>query len=671
MAKDVQAAKAATEFLNAVENKESDDKLKSILDKNPKLLESKEFAKKVFPKVGNKKNMGLVNLDKMVETVKRVKGLAENGTIKQEQLNSFLEIKHPMTKETFATFTAKQAVAACDKANTARPELPEADRNVFKKHQSDYTSKLEELKNLGVSLEADGNGLTIDEISKAGNIKDEDGISPAISGKPLANAQSSAEKQNQLQQTPLQVNVAANEDGLEIGGEDKKEALKVKVEEKPVKINVQPKKKTEDEDINEATVEDAPEDDKSKNDFNGDKIKEQDIIDYMYNEWFLAAVSYGLNKVVSKACDGVDYLCDRSNKQMKRLKREKEEKRQDKVGGFKKNGEYLLGEAVTNLKNNYAETKNKKFAMWKDIAANLGKTPQTWTALNPENPKDKKFIDMVNKEYKQNPQACIDKVNTTIKNYDKTEKFAATIYGLGAEMAAVEMAYEGMDNGRLSRAAKFKYNLGDLSAADIDKKLSKKAAEKAREIQETIEAANLAIELKAAREGITDKEAIKTKQAEFTAAYLSTLAKETIDCKTKLSNDLDKGNFNYARYGNNDKMLDSGVSIETIQSYKSLKKLTNLDKLGDAILAKTHKKIVSYDLKSDAQERFSASALEGISSQFSQKEAGNKYSKEQNQSRKEKLSQWKEKVLNSKNFENVMNNDNHIFIKIMNQSQGR
>ena len=58
MAKDVQAAKATTEFLNAVENKESDDKLKSILDKNPKLLESKEFAKKVFPKVGNKKKYG-------------------------------------------------------------------------------------------------------------------------------------------------------------------------------------------------------------------------------------------------------------------------------------------------------------------------------------------------------------------------------------------------------------------------------------------------------------------------------------------------------------------------------------------------------------------------------------------------------------------------------------
>ena len=280
MAKDVQAARAATEFMKAIENKDSDDKLKAILEKNPKLLESKEFAKRVFPKVGDKKNMGLVKLDKMVETVKRVKGLADNGAIKPEQLSSFLELKQPMTGETFSTFTAKQAVAACDKANTERPELPEADRNVFKQHQTTYTAQLEELKTLGVSMEADREGLTVEEISKAGNTKDEDGNSPAISGKPLFKGQTTEKQQSQTEKTELKVNIAANEEGLEVGGEEK-EALKVKVAEKPVKVNVQPKKKEEDEDINEATVEDAPEDDKSKNNYQGDKIREQDIIDYM------------------------------------------------------------------------------------------------------------------------------------------------------------------------------------------------------------------------------------------------------------------------------------------------------------------------------------------------------------------------------------------------------
>ncbi len=670
MAKDVQAARAATEFMKAIENKDSDDKLKAILEKNPKLLESKEFAKRVFPKVGDKKNMGLVKLDKMVETVKRVKGLADNGAIKPEQLSSFLELKQPMTGETFATFTAKQAVAACDKANTERPELPEADRNVFKQHQTTYTAQLEELKTLGVSMEADREGLTVEEISKAGNTKDEDGNSPAISGKPLFKGQTTEKQQSQTEKTELKVNIAANEEGLEVGGEEK-EALKVKVAEKPVKVNVQPKKKEEDEDINEATVEDAPEDDKSKNNYQGDKIREQDIIDYMYNEWFLAAASWGLNKLVSKACDGVDYLCDKSDRQMKKAQKEKEEKKQEKVSDFKKNGEYVLGGAVTKLKDDYAASKNQRFAMWKDINDNLGKDPQTWTTFDPTKPKDKKFIEIVNQEYKQNPQACADKVKTTIKNYDKTEKFAASVYGLGVEMAAVEMAYEGMDNGRLTRAAKFKWNLGDLTAADIDKKLSKRAAEKAKEIQETIENANLAIELKSAREGITDKEAIKAKQAEFTAAYLGKLAQQTIDCKTNLANDLEKGNFNYARYGKNDKMLDSGVSNETIKSYKNMQKLSNLDKLGDAILAKTHKQIVSYDLKADAKERFSPSALDGINSQFSQTMASNKYSQEQNQSRKEKLSQWKEKVLNSNKFEKVMDNSNHVFNQILIQSRSR
>ena len=149
------------------------------------------------------------------------------------------------------------------------------------------------------------------------------------------------------------------------------------------------------------------------------------------------------------------------------------------------------------------------------------------------------------------------------------------------------------------------------------------------------------------------------------------LAQQTIDCKTNLANDLEKGNFNYARYGKNDKMLDSSVSNETIKSYKNMLKLSNLDKLGDAILAKTHKQIVSYDLKSDAKERFSPSALDGINSQFSQTMASNKYSQEQNQSRKEKLSQWKEKVLNSNKFEKVMDNSNHVFNQILIQSRSR
>ena len=64
---------AAAEFMKAIENKASNDELKTLLDKTPNLLSSEAFAKQVFPKVGDAKNMGLVPLDKWLTPLKKLK----------------------------------------------------------------------------------------------------------------------------------------------------------------------------------------------------------------------------------------------------------------------------------------------------------------------------------------------------------------------------------------------------------------------------------------------------------------------------------------------------------------------------------------------------------------------------------------------------------------------
>ena len=645
-----QLKKAANQFFKAVRENASDKEFTELLAKNPKLLESKEFTDKLFPnQTADQK--GLVSLDKMMTNISKVKELADKGIISSEQLETFLKSSHSQTGETFATCAAQQAEAAKEKANHENPSFSEEGKKVLTDNLQKYEDCLEKMEALGVPMDL-----------------------PNRKGHSAKDIYSKNAEDNSNSENALHINLGgnSNENGnnLEVGGEEKP-ALKVKTEEKPVKVNIAEKPKEKDDDEKDGDVNMSPKDDAGKKgDYQGSKIGERDIIDYMYNEWFLASVDWAVNGVVGWAVGGVENLCEKFDKKCKDNSN-KAEKRKDKVSEFKKSGQYLLTEGAKKVRDGYAADKAEELAMWKEIAGNLGKNPQTWDKVNPKDIQSQLLIDDINAEYKKNPKQCADKINGIIQNHEKNGKGNSDIYAIAAEIAAAEMAYEGMNSGRMKRGLKFQHNLGNLEAGDMDAKLKKKALEKAKELYEITEKLKLAVELKMAKEGITDKKQIEDAKNKYITTYLKTLSEKTIDCQNKLLKDLNEGNFSYANTGVAKDLLNKGLSDDAKKSYKKMSELTNMDKLGDAILAKEHKKIETMGLEAEAKERFAASPIEGVNNKFTREVTQNAYSAEQNKSRKDRLTEWKNKVLSGEKFGKVLGDNNNVFNKIWNKSQGR
>lgn len=644
-----QLKKVANLFFKAVKENASDKEFSELLAKNPKLLESQEFTDKLFPNQATKQK-GLVSLDKMMTSIAKVKELADKGIISSEQLETFMKSSNSQTGETFATCAAQQAEAAKEKVNHENPSFSEEGKKKLSDNLQNYEDSLEKMEALGVPMDL-----------------------PNRSGKTARDIYAKSPKENSDSGNALHVSVNdnSNENGnnLEVGGEEKP-ALKIKTEEKPVKVNIAEKPKEKDDDEKDADVTNAPEDDAGKKgDYQGSKIGERDIIDYMYNEWFLASVDWAVNGVVGWVVGGVDNLCEKFDKKCKDNSN-KTETRKDKISEFKKSGQYLLTEGAKKTRDCYAADKAKELEMWKEIAGNLGKDPQTWNKVNPKDTQSKLLIDNINAEYKKNPKQCTDKINNIIQNHEKNGKGISDIYAIAVEISAAEMAYEGMNSGRLKRGVKFQYNLGDLESGDIDAKLKKKSLEKAKELYDNTEKLKLAVELKMAKEGVTDKKQIEQAQAKYITTYLQTLANQTVDCQNKLLNDLKNDNFSYANTGAKKDLLNKGLSDDAKKSYKAMSELTNMDKLGDAILAKEHKKIETMGLEAEAKERFTATPIESLNKQFSLESAQHNVDAQQHQTRKDNLQKWKDNVLKSDNFNKEMNNSNSVFNNIWNKMQG-
>lgn len=532
---------AAAEFMKAIENKASNDELKTLLDKTPNLLSSEAFAKQVFPKVGDAKNMGLVPLDKMVDTIKKVKELADNGLISAEQSKDFMSMKDPRSGENFATFAAKQAVSAYDKANTDRspePNLSDEGKNIFQQQQQLYSNQIEEMKNLGVPMNLPNEkGQTLDSIAKSGKNNNANGNSPALS-----------------------VNIDDN-NGLEVGGGEPK-PLKVEVNDKPaLKVKVDTKPKEKEEDQNEATVEDAPEEDKPKGSgLSPEAVKEEDIIQYMYREWFLASLSWSINELGDKIYSGVSALCD---SYVKQSNKPTNKNLSNKAQKFQKSGATFLKamptqmrnqfEASLNDKNNYMSTLNK------DILDNVGKKPQQWKSLDANVPSNKALIDTINASYQKDPTGFVQQLKDMEKNSKSVKNFTLRVYDLSVQQATAQYMLQQMD----------KKNPKDF---DInDKKVQKEIAKLAQKnfasnmsgIKAISEHAKYELKL---NQGVTDPTKIKDAEAQAISNFLKGSEMLTAKTMASITDDLKTGDFKSAGKSISQETKDNARAMEKLMS---------------------------------------------------------------------------------------------------------
>lgn len=595
---------AVAEFFSALDNGKPMEDLAKILNDNPGILTSKEFMSKSLPDVcKNPENLGLVDLDKTLNLVKQINAMEKEGLIAADDAKAFYGAHNPYTGDTIATYAARNAAAAYDKSCLDRsPEqnLSENAQAAFAKSAQDSADILNQMKDMGIPMDLpNSKGQTIDDIAKFSQMKDADGNSPIISGKPLARENSASVRENVSENGDLEVGGESKE-----AGENNKKPIKVKLGKKALKVNTNAKKAENPEDEkNEATVEDEDEEKAKHGPHDSTPIKEEDIISYMYREWFLASMSWAINGAVNLACDAVDNLCDDFKKRYKRNEKLRDEEREKNRDDFSKAGKKFLFNGAQEHTSKYKEQSSNTDAYWKDLYENLGKNPPKYKVLNPDNPKHKVFLDAINKEYQQDPQACKLKLGSVIKNREEFKKLDSSLERLAAEMVALDIMKEQMTYGKIKRGATLTQLIHNMSDKKRKEMFDKKIIKKKEDLLKNVSNLGVYAELKARESGITDPKEIEQYKANSLASLLKVSTNAVVSCKQEFVNCLDKQEYKYA---------NGELSKEAKDAYKAVQKITKIDDIGGKWLEQLSTKVGSVeqmDIKQAAIERSQKSEI--------------------------------------------------------------
>lgn len=646
---------AVAEFFSALDNGKPMEDLAKILNDNPGILTSKEFMSKSLPDVcKNPENLGLVDLDKTLNLVKQINAMEKEGLIAADDAKAFYGAHNPYTGDTIATYAARNAAAAYDKSCLDRsPEqnLSENAQAAFAKSAQDSADILNQMKDMGIPMDLpNSEGKTVNDIAKFSQMKDADGNSPIISGKPLDRENSASVREN-----------IDENGGLEVGGESK-EALKVKVGKEALKVNTKGKKAENPEDEkNEATVEDEDEEKAKHGPHDSTPIKEEDIISYMYREWFLASMSWGINGAVNLACDAVDNLCDDFKKRYKRNEKLRDEEREKNRDDFSKAGKKFLFNGVQEHTSKYKEQSSNTDAYWKDLYENLGKNPPKYKVLNPDNPEHKVFLDAINKEYQQDPQACKHKLGSVIKNREEFKKLDSSLERLASEMVALEIMKEQMTSGKIKRGATLTQLIHNMSDKKRKEMFDKKIIKKKEDLLKNVSNLGVYAELKARESGITDPKEIEQYKANSLASLLKVSTNAVVSCKQEFVNCLDKQEYKYA---------NGELSKEAKDAYKAVQKLTKIDDIGGKWLEQLSTKVGSVeqmDIQQAAIERSQKSPIEKMSDTLALNKSAHDYA---SQKHAEREAAFRE-ALGNKNAQKTLNNENKTINQIIGQKKNQ
>lgn len=646
---------AVAEFFSALDNGKPMEDLAKILNDNPGILTSKEFMSKSLPDVcKNPENLGLVDLDKTLNLVKQINAMEKEGLIAADDAKAFYGAHNPYTGDTIATYAAKNAAAAYDKSclnRAPKDNISERGQTAFAKSAQASADVLNQMKDMGIPMDLpNSKGQTIDDIAKFSQMKDADGNSPIISGKPLDRENSASVREN-----------IDENGGLEVGGESK-EALKVKVGKEALKVNTKGKKAENPEDEkNEATVEDEDEEKAKHGPHDSTPIKEEDIISYMYREWFLASMSWAINGAVNLACDAVDNLCDDFKKRYKRNEKLRDEEREKNRDDFSKAGKKFLFNGAQEHTSKYKEQSSNTDAYWKDLYENLGKNPPKYKVLNPDNPEHKVFLDAINKEYQQDPQACKLKLGSVIKNREEFKKLDSSLERLASEMVALEIMKEQMTSGKIKRGATLTQLIHNMSDKKRKEMFDKKIIKKKEDLLKNVSNLGVYAELKARESGITDPKEIEQYKANSLASLLKVSTNAVVSCKQEFVNCLDKQEYKYA---------NGELSKEAKDAYKAVQKITKIDDIGGKWLEQLSTKVGSVeqmDIQQAAIERSQKSPIEKMSDTLALNKSAHDYA---SQKHAEREAAFRE-ALGNKNVQKTLNNENKTINQIIGQKKNQ
>lgn len=178
---------------------------------------------------------------------------------------------------------------------------------------------------------------------------------------------------------------------------------------------------------------------KNKREPSNDKFKDEDVIRYMYEDWFLGGASWLFNKAEAYILDTIDSACDLSAARAQKYRRKKEEQKEEKLKTTHTRADNFL-EMTGNMMNGLGAECQAKIesynSLMQELRDNLGNPNPNWQHFSPEDP----FI----KKLEANPSQAQKFIKTTSQELENRTKMIETTGKLAMLIASTQMTDEFM-----------------------------------------------------------------------------------------------------------------------------------------------------------------------------------------------------------------------------------
>lgn len=361
-------------------------------------------------------------------------------------------------------------------------------------------------------------------------------------------------------------------------GSTKPDALKVKEKTKPDALKVKEKTKPQvPEEKPQKIANIAPQGDSA----NGEEdkyekpkwntIKEKDIIDFMYDDIFLASIDWGLktpymmiDKMLAKKAQRKAHEKAILNKANQSTNDSQIDAARQRCLAILKLPEKKRAEFAANQAQHIAYIA----ALRNDIEKNAPLSPkeQKWTVVN--DPKRQKFYTEL---YQRDPQEFKDHLNQAFAHPEETLKDMESIYHLAAKRAAMDWIDAKLKKG--------KWKFAEKPIGKSEKEVEKRTMAYFKQIMDERRLARQMAHDMCDIEGITDPKKIAERERKYDEAYLKHLTESVMEAYDKLELDVCEPNT----YKNKTRANDSDRAIQAVENIHE-----NAEELASQLYQKDH-----------------------------------------------------------------------------------
>ncbi|MBR1601191.1 MAG: hypothetical protein IJ677_06380 [Alphaproteobacteria bacterium] len=409
--------------------------------------QKEQFLKTIFPNSDNNhltaktQKLGFENISGIKNTLIALKDLQNQGILNDEQVNNVMSVKYPPENGKNMAMTLALNIRAAEfkwKKATNPENIAIAKHNL--QTYSETLAIMEQIEPKALK-----NALT--------EPYEPDNINRVLTINDLA---AKSEILAEFMQKPSVYKAISAENNLTVDGENKtivggeNNGLTVDGAQKPaLKVNTKSPQPEEDAD-NVANMNPNSGDDKKKRKpFEFEKVKEQDIIQYMFEHWFLEGVTLALKApfwLIDKSIDAFDGKFDTNMPTP--TKPGQLAKNVPAIKFLNDTGEKLAQDVTDNL-NTQVDYYDR---LYNTIKQNAGKPINKWyidtvdrysqvPILDIKNPLDVKKMQEFNKIFEQNPEAFVKKFDVTQTQLrDELKNFALLARVAGSLATATYMA---------------------------------------------------------------------------------------------------------------------------------------------------------------------------------------------------------------------------------------